>query len=56
MTIADYILSQNADIVCTQEAAALAPSQRDAAVQQRVDSLRSRYPYIIFGVAAACRE
>ena len=49
MTIADYILSQNADIVCTQEAAALAPSQRDAAVQQRVDSLRSRYPYIIFG-------
>lgn len=50
--VADYILSTNADIVCTQETYAITLPRRDATTQARVDSLRARYPYIIFGGAS----
>ena len=47
--LSDYILARDADIICTQEAYMLAYSRREQEVQQRVDSLRIRYPYILFG-------
>ena len=42
--VADYILSTNADIVCTQETYAIALPRRDATTQARVDSLRAGNP------------
>lgn len=44
-----YILVQNADVVCLQEAEPLTPNERLGITRAQVDSLHARYPYIIFG-------
>lgn len=43
----DYILKRNPDIVCLQEAAFLSPTKRNKITQTQLDSLHSRYPYIM---------
>lgn len=47
--IAEYILSQDADIVTLQESHILVSGKADAAVRALADSLRRRYPEISFG-------
>lgn len=49
--IAEYILSQNADIVTLQESGYLTGPNADARARALADSLRSRYPHISFGGA-----
>lgn len=47
--LAEFILKENADIVCTQEAFRLAQPRRSAEAQRCADSLKARYPHIVFG-------
>lgn len=42
-----YILDQDADIVCIQEAAGLAPTAANRITAAQLDSLHARYPHVI---------
>lgn len=43
----DFILKQNADIVCVQEARFLAPTAENKIKQAQIDSMHTAYPYIM---------
>ncbi len=44
----DFILAQNADVVCLQEALSIKPNRHLNITQEQVDTLFARYPYRIF--------
>lgn len=43
----DFILHQNADIVCIQEAQFLAPTKSNRIAQSQLDSLHAMYPHVL---------
>lgn len=44
----DYILEQDADLVCLQESAMLVISAQTRTTQAQIDSVHARYPHIVF--------
>ena len=43
-----YIIDQDADVVCLQEAAALVPSKTTKITKAQVDTIKARYPHISY--------